>query len=140
MSIQSIGTALTFQTPAAQVADTAAVVSGLAARQSGTLTTQATKGAGAANAVTTGTQAPTTPSQDTSGEESLSAAISSVKEYIKPFNNRIEFNIDDEVGRVVIKVVDKETEEVLLQIPSEEMLAIAKTLDNIKGLFVRQQA
>ena len=140
MSIQSIGTTLTFQAPAAQLADAAAVVGGLAASQSGALTTQAAKGADAANAVTTGTQTPATPDREASGEESLSAAISSVEEYIKPFNNRIEFNIDDEVGRVVIKVVDKETEEVLLQIPSEEMLAIAKTLDNIKGLFVRQQA
>ena len=68
------------------------------------------------------------------------AAINSVEKYIKPFNNRLEFNVDEDVGRIVVKVVDKETDEVLLQVPSEEMLAIAKALDNIKGLFVKQQA
>ena len=128
MSIQSIGTALMFQPAAAPVADAAAVVSSLAARQSGTLTTQAAKEA---------TATPETQAQD---EETLSAAISSVEAYIKPFNNRLEFNVDKDIGRVVVKVVDKETEDVILQIPSEEMLVIAKALDNIKGLFVKQQA
>ena len=135
MSIQPISTSQMFQAPAAQAADATAAVSSVTARQSGTLTTQATKGAGAAEAVTTATQ-----SKDAGNEQALSAAISSVEEYIKPFNNRLEFNVDADVGRVVVKVVDKETEEVLLQVPSEEMLAIAKALDNIKGLFVKQQA
>ena len=129
MSIQSISTSLVFQAPTAQAADATAAISSVTARQSGALTTLATKGAGAAEAVTTATQ-----SQEAGNEQALSAAISSVEEYIKPFNNRLEFNVDEDVGRVVVKVVDKETEEVLLQVPSEEMLAIAKALDNIKGL------
>jgi flagellar protein FlaG len=135
MSIQSISTSLTFQAPTAQVADATAAIRGVSARQSGTLTTLAAKGAAAADAATTATQ-----SREAQNEQSLSAAISSVEEYIKPFNNRLEFNVDEDVGRVVVKVVDKETDEVLLQVPSEEMLAIAKALDNIKGLFVKQQA
>lgn len=140
MSIQSISTALTFQAPATQVADASAAVNGVAARLSGTLTTQATRGTTAADAATTGTQAPAASSEDAGNEQKLSDAISSVEEYIKPFNNRLEFNVDKDVGRVVVKVIDKETDEVLLQVPSEEMLAIAKALDNIKGLFVKQQA
>ena len=139
MSIQSISTSLTFQAPATQVADTTAAVSGLGARQSGALTTQAARGAAATETATPQPQQATS-AQKAENEQTLSAAISSVEEYIKPFNNRLEFNVDKDVGRVVIKVVDKETEEVILQVPSEEMLAIAKALDNIKGLFVKQQA
>ena len=37
-------------------------------------------------------------------------------------------------------MVDKATKEVIRQIPSEEMIAMAKALDSIKGLFVKQQA
>ena len=135
MSIQPISTSLTYPAPAAQTAEATAAVSGVAARQSGTVTTQAAKGAAAVEAATTATQ-----SGNARNEQSLSAAINSVEEYIKPFNNRLEFNVDEDVGRIVVKVVDKETDEVLLQVPSEEMLAIAKALDNIKGLFVKQQA
>ena len=141
MSIQSIGTALTFQAPAAPIADAAAAVSNRAVQQSGTLTTQAAKGAGAAEAATARALAtPETQDPEAESKETLSAAISSVEEYIKPFNNRLEFNVDKDIGRVVVKVIDKETEDVILQIPSEEMLSIAKALDNIKGLFVKQQA
>ena len=40
----------------------------------------------------------------------------------------------------MVKVVDQSTKEVIRQIPSEEMLAIAKALDSLKGLLVRQTA
>lgn len=140
MSIQSISTSLAFQPPQAPAADVAAAVSALSTRQSGTLTTQAARESSAAAATAQQTQAAEPSAQEAQKEENLAAAISSVEEYIKPFNNRLEFSVDDDIGRVVVKVVDKETEDVILQIPSEEMLAIAKALDNIKGLFVRQQA
>ncbi len=140
MSIQSISTSLAFQPPQVPAADVAAAVSALSARQSGTLTTQAARETSAAAATAQQTHAADPSAKDAQKEDELAAAISSVEEYIKPFNNRLEFSVDDDIGRVVVKVVDKETEDVILQIPSEEMLAIAKALDNIKGLFVQQQA
>ena len=73
-------------------------------------------------------------------QEELKTAVQSVKEYIKPFNNNLEFSVSDETEQVVIKVVDSTTKELIRQIPSEEMLAIAKALDSLKGLFVKQQA
>ena len=141
MSIQSISASPSFQPSPAPAADVAATVGALSARQSGTLTPQAVREATATDASTAAqTQAADPLAQEAQREDTLTEAISSVEEYIKPFNNRLEFSIDDDVGRVVVKVVDKETEDVILQIPSEEMLAIAKALDNIKGLFIKQQA
>ncbi|MBL0207797.1 MAG: flagellar protein FlaG [Propionivibrio sp.] len=80
-----------------------------------------------------------TPAQPV-GQEQLKAAVSSVREYIQPFNNNLEFSINDETHQLVVKVVDSETKEVIRQIPSEEMLAIAKALDSIKGLLFKQKA
>ncbi|MGQ2967046.1 flagellar protein FlaG, partial [Methylophilus sp.] len=40
--------------------------------------------------------------------------------------------------RIVVKVVDTETQKVLRQIPNEEVLAISKTLDKLRGLVIRQ--
>jgi len=70
----------------------------------------------------------------------LKAAVDSVREYIQPFNNNLEFSINDETHQLVVKVVDSETKEVIRQIPSEEMLAMAKALDSIKGLLFKQKA
>ncbi len=70
----------------------------------------------------------------------VEAAAASVRDFVEPINNNLEFSVDDDTGRIVVKIVDRTTKEVIRQMPSEEMLAIAKALDNIKGLFVRQTA
>jgi flagellar protein FlaG len=40
----------------------------------------------------------------------------------------------------VVKVVDNDTKEVIRQIPSEEMLKIAKYIDEITGLLFKDMA
>ena len=72
--------------------------------------------------------------------EQLKAAVVSVREYIEPINGNLEFSVTDDTQQVVIRVTDKVTKELIRQIPSEEMLAMAKALDSIKGLFIKQQA
>jgi len=67
-------------------------------------------------------------------------ALHHVRNFVEPFNRNIEFSLDDDTGKVVVKVIDVTTKEVLKQIPSEEMLAIAKALDRLQGLLVRSKA
>lgn len=93
----------------------------------------------AANAFVAPTQDKAAPAQPVSPEQ-LKAAVNSVREYIQPFNNNLEFSINDDTRQIVVKVVDSATQEVIRQIPSEEMLAIAKALDSIKGLLFKQTA
>ncbi|TVT48329.1 MAG: flagellar protein FlaG [Denitromonas halophila] len=57
----------------------------------------------------------------------------------------ITFSLNDKSGTVVIKVIERESKEVIRQIPSEEFLKIAEMLnDNIAdiraGLLVEQKA
>jgi hypothetical protein len=47
--------------------------------------------------------------------------------------------VDDDTGQLVVKIIDRSTKEVIRQMPSEEMLAIAKTLDSIKGCSSRRR-
>lgn len=72
--------------------------------------------------------------------EELKAAVSSVREYVQPFNSNLEFSINDDTDQVVVKIIDTATKEVIRQIPSEEMLAIAEALDSLIGLFLKQTA
>lgn len=67
-------------------------------------------------------------------------AAQAMQEFIAPFNNSLKFSIDDDLGTVVIKVIDSSSDEVIKQIPSEEAIALAKALDKIKGLLVQQKA
>ena len=72
--------------------------------------------------------------------DQLNAAVKAANDFVSMVNDSVQFSIDDATGKTIIKVIDKSTEEVLRQIPSEEMLTIAKALDDMKGLLVRQKA
>lgn len=52
----------------------------------------------------------------------------------------LEFTIDDELGKTIITVYDSESEEVVRQIPSEEVLALAKSLENNSGIIFKSSA
>ena len=70
----------------------------------------------------------------------LQSAVNAANDFIKPINNGLEFSLDDDSERMVVRVVDTTTKEVIRQIPSEEMLAIAQALDKIQGLLIKQKA
>jgi flagellar protein FlaG len=66
--------------------------------------------------------------------------VRNLNEFVKPYNTSLSFSVDEESGRLVVKVTDDETKEVIRQLPSEEALALAKALDKLKGLLIHQKA
>ena len=86
-------------------------------------------------------QETSTTTQSVQGNrEQLKEAVKATNDFVSLVNNAVEFSLDDDTGMTVVKVIDKGTKEVIRQIPSEEMLAIAKALDTVQGLLVRQKA
>jgi flagellar protein FlaG len=58
-----------------------------------------------------------------------------------PSDGRVmEFMIDPESGKHVVKIMDSASHEVIRQIPMEEALALAKSLDQLKGLLLYAKA
>lgn len=72
--------------------------------------------------------------------EQVESAVSRVSDYIQNFQRDLVFSIDQDSDRLVVKVVDSATQEVIRQIPEEEMLSIAKHLDSPESLIIRRQA
>jgi flagellar protein FlaG len=71
----------------------------------------------------------------------LKDAVDKINSSMKEINSNLQFSIDDDTKRVVVKVVESKTGEVIKQFPSEEALAIAKAIDRFqKGLLVKQSA
>jgi flagellar protein FlaG len=75
-----------------------------------------------------------------SGVEALRKAVEKIQEFIRKAASDIEFSIDEDSGRTVVKVIDRETEEIIRQIPSQEMLDLAQALDKLQGLLIKQKA
>lgn len=74
------------------------------------------------------------------GRAELDAAVKKLNELVSPSLQAVEFSVDQESDRMVVKVVDTETKATLRQIPNAEVLAISKTLDRLQGLVIRQTA
>ena len=47
--------------------------------------------------------------------------------FVKSINRDLQFRVDDASGRTVVTVLDGETQEVIRQVPSEELLRMART-------------
>lgn len=70
----------------------------------------------------------------------LDNAVKDIQDFIKNTNTSLDFHVDKDTDKLVVKVIDTSTKEVIKQIPSEDMLALAKALDKLKGLLVSQKA
>lgn len=89
--------------------------------------------------VVTKPQEPTIPVAEFD-KATLTGAVQKLNDYVAPALQTIQFSIDEESERIVVKVVDTATQKVLRQIPNEEVMAITKTLDKLQGLVIRQTA
>ena len=68
-------------------------------------------------------------------KERLESSVSQLKDLVQSVQRDLQFSIDDFSGRTVITVLDSKTEEIIRQIPSEEVLALAKSIDSMKGVL-----
>jgi len=62
----------------------------------------------------------------------LQQAVDVVNQAVALEQRSLSFSIDDVSGRSVIKVVDFETEELIKQIPSEELLKVAQDIKRLQ--------
>lgn len=79
------------------------------------------------------------PATDISAEQVVEA-IGKINDFIQITRRDLQFSLHEETGVTVITVLDAETEEVIRQIPAEEVLAVAANLEEIRGLLFRAKA
>ena len=70
----------------------------------------------------------------------LEIAVKKLNELVAPALQTVQFSLDEQSERMVVKVVDTSTKQVLRQIPNEEVLSMSKTLDKLQGLMAKQTA
>lgn len=77
--------------------------------------------------------------QDVSKEQ-LEVLAEKLQEFVSSLNKGLQFSVHEESGRDVIKVIDRESEEVVRQYPSEEVLELVAKLSDAAGNFINSQA
>ncbi len=62
--------------------------------------------------------------------EQLRQIAAAMEKIVRDSGRSLQFSVDDGSGQVVVKVVDETTGEVIRQIPNEEFLRIAKSIQS----------
>ena len=70
----------------------------------------------------------------------VTEAVKNINKTMQALSQNLEFSIDADSKQTIVKVVDQQTQEVIRQMPSAEALEIAKALDRVQGLLIRQKA
>ena len=70
----------------------------------------------------------------------LKQSVASLNQLLQPAQGSIEFSVDEGSGKTLLKVVDTETNTVLLQIPSKQALALSQSIGQTTGVFIKDSA
>ena len=77
---------------------------------------------------------------DSAAPYEVENALKTLNDYTAMVAQDVSFTMDKESGKTIVKVVDTATQEVLRQFPSAEALSIARSIDKMQGLLIREKA
>ena len=81
---------------------------------------------------------PESSTPETKGKD-LEQALTRVREVFKKADSRLEFTVDPDLDRVVVKVMDGDSGTVIRQIPQQEVIDLAKRLETPTGLLLHHK-
>ncbi|MEN6625958.1 MAG: flagellar protein FlaG [Candidatus Sumerlaeia bacterium] len=62
-----------------------------------------------------------------------------VNDYMRLSDTHLEFIVAEQTGRIIVQVVNSQTQEVIRQIPPEHVMRFAKTMSQLRGLLFEAQ-
>ncbi|WP_108124476.1 flagellar protein FlaG [Saccharospirillum mangrovi] len=68
--------------------------------------------------------------------EELELAVAKLNDYVQQTERKLNFQVDEESGLTVIRVFDKQSDELIRQIPSEEVVSLAQKLNQEEPLML----
>lgn len=69
-------------------------------------------------------------------ESSVQEAVSKLNDYVQSVERKLEFQVDDDSGDTVVKVYDKNSQELIRQMPNEEALELSQRLNAEEPLML----
>jgi flagellar protein FlaG len=72
--------------------------------------------------------------------EQVESAVSTIQEFVQSVRRNVNFTLEDASGRVVVKVTDASSGDIIRQIPSEEALQLAESLEEVRSLLFKAEA
>jgi flagellar protein FlaG len=73
-------------------------------------------------------------------QEAVAKAAAQIQNFVQEMGRNLSFTIDETTGYNVVRVMNPETNEVIRQLPSEELLKIARSMEQLNSVLVNQKA
>ena len=73
-------------------------------------------------------------SRNEAQREQLDDAVSQLNDFVQSVQRDLQFEVDNDLGKTIVKVVDQSTQEVIRQIPDEVALRLAENLQQDEPL------
>jgi len=73
-------------------------------------------------------------------KNALKLQTEKLNQVVDLFNHQLRFEVDERSGKVIVKIVDKDTGETIRQIPPEEMLKTMARIDEVLGMMFDEKA
>jgi len=73
-------------------------------------------------------------------QEIAEEVASGLNDLVHELHRELRFSVDQDSGETIIKVIDQETDEVVRQIPSEEVVQLRKRLQQASGVIFQDSA
>ena len=70
----------------------------------------------------------------------LEAAVSDLQDHTQSLQRNLNFSINEQTGRTVVEVTDMISGEVIRQLPTEEALRLAESIDEMRSLLFEAEA
>ena len=78
--------------------------------------------------------------QSTNQLSDIQSKVAQLNDYVQNLDRNLQFTIDERTGSEVITVRDTETDEIIRQFPSEEVLKARSVVEQMKGLLLETKA
>lgn len=85
-------------------------------------------------------QAKNKTDQQVFSQSDLADAIKKLNDTVKLYKGDLQFTVDDDTQMQIVKVVDKSSKEVIRQIPSPEVIRIAKAIEDFRSILLHDEA
>lgn len=79
-------------------------------------------------------------SASVASREDVEAAMATIQDFVQSVRRSLNFSLEEGSGRVVVKVTDAGSGDVIRQIPSEEALQLAENLSEVRSLLFKAEA
>jgi len=72
--------------------------------------------------------------------DAIAKAAEDIQNFVKDMGRNLNFSVDEVTGYNVVRVINPETNELIRQLPSEELLKIARNMKDLGSVLVNQKA